>query len=216
MAGVVVGLMAGSSGVAAATEDLGGCIYYAPGEDGGPTKCPGWKTNGKALSRRDFTNADLRDALFNRADLRNTNFTDANLSGAIALAPNMNAATQLRGAIVDGDTYFEGLVETQEVTPMSGAGTDRYVIIGAVHPGFPARFRPPTVPRGVSIDECRSASTVTVPTSANGQHVDLRVLRPGRYALTCTFFTADRPNGKGTTSFFVKVNDNLPAGPSHS
>ena len=213
MAGVVIAMMAGSSGVAAATEDLGGCTYYAPGEAGGPTKCPNWATEHMNLSGRDFTNADLHNAKFLLADLRGTNFTNANLRGVVASVPTMDAATQLRGAIVDNKTYLGGLVGQQEVYATSVVGDKSYFIVDGAHPGLPSRFRPPAIPRGVSIDACRSDDPVRVRASVNGQPADVEVLSPGRYVLTCTFFTADRPNDKGTTSISVKVNKNpRPAG----
>ena len=216
MAGVVAAMMAGSSGVAAAKEDVGGCIYYAPGEAGGPTTCPGWIADSKDLSGRDFTGADLTDASFHEANLGGTNFTNANLSGVDAQSPNMNAQTQLRGAIVDHATYLQGLVKYQEVTVNLGTGAKRYFIVGGVNPGFPARFRPPAVPGGVFIDECKSINATTVRASVNGQDVDVKVLRPGQYRLRCTFFTAGRQDGTGITSFSVQVNDNLSAGPADS
>ena len=216
VAGVVVGVLTGSSGVAAASEDLGGCMYYAPGEAGGPTRCRGWLARGKDLSGRDFTGADLSNARFDRITLRGTNFTNANLSGVEATLTTVSPQTQLRGALVDGNTYLDGLVAAQEVTAKFGAGADRYFIVGGVNPGFPFRFRPPAIPQGVSIDECMSNNTVTVRGLVNGHDVDVEVLRPGRYELVCTFFTAGRPDGRSTTSFEVKVNDNLPAGPADS
>ena len=216
VAGAVVALLAGSSGVAAAKEDLGGCMYYAPGEKGGPTKCRGWLANRKNLFGRDFTGADLSAAQFAMPDLRGTNFTNANLSGVEVFSPQVSPQTQLRGAIVDGNTYLDGLVAGQEVTAKSGTGANRYFIVGGVNPGFSLRFRPRAVTQGVSIDECTSAQSVTVPTSINGQQVDVKALRPGGHTVRCTFSTADRPNEKGTTTFRVIVNDNRPAGPVDS
>ena len=148
-AGVVVAMMAGSSGVAAATEDLGGCIYYAPGEVGGPTKCRGWTPAPyKNLSGRDFTGADFSNAKFSRAKLRDTNFTNANLSGVEAMYPQMSPQTQLRRAIVDDDTFIGRLVEPQEVATSFSADNNRYFTVAGVNPGSPLRFRPPTVPPG--------------------------------------------------------------------
>ena len=208
MAGVVIAMMAASSGVAAATEDLGdGCIYYAPGEAGGPTKCPNWNATAMNLSERNFTNADLSNAKLSEADLRGTNFTNANLSGAKALSPKMSPQTQLRGAIVDNTTYLQGLVEDQEVTAVSGRDTKPYFIVSGATPGLPTRFRPPAIPQGVSIDECTSLDAKTV---RKGQDVGVKMLPPGTYRLKCTFFTADRQNGgRGTTLIGLKVNDSL-------
>lgn len=206
-AGVVVALLAGSSGVAAASEDLGGCMYYAPGEKGGPTTCRGWiPPKGKDLSTRDFTGADFTGARFVGANLRGTNFSDANLTGVKIKSSDMNAATQLRGAIVDRTTVLHGLVGTQEVSATYEVNDEHYFIVGGVTPGLPGRFRPPAVPQGVSIDECWSNFAVTVPASVNGQHVDVKALRPGDYVLACTFFTAGRPNITSSATFLVKVN----------
>ena len=205
VAGVVIAMMAGASGVATASEDLGGCIHFAPGEAGGPTRCPGWKTEEKNLSGRDFTGADFTGARFDWANLRGTNFTNANLSKVGAAAPKMSPQTQLRGAIVDNRTYLQGLVKTQEVTAASGPAADRYFIVAGVNPGLPTRFRPPVIPQGASIDECTSDDTVKVPELVNNQHVEVKMLRPGMHLLACTFFITDHPDRKGATSFDVKV-----------
>ena len=206
-AGVVVGLMAGSSGVAAATEDLGGgCIYYAPGEAGGPTKCPNWRTQRRDLSGRDFTGADFTGARFDQADLSGTNFTNANLSGVKARLPGMSPQTQMSGALVDDATYFDGLVPDQVVTAMSGTGAG-YFIVGGANPGLPFRFRPPAIPQGVLIDECTTSDAKTVRQTVNGQQVAVKMLPTGTYTLWCTFVTADHPNSKGATMFDVTVRD---------
>ena len=134
VAGVAAALMAGSSGVAAAKEDLGGCTYYAPGEKGWPTKCIGWKApDGKNLSGYDFSGADLKLATFNGANLRGTTFTKADLRGVVSrplaatdLSSNMDAATRMDGALVDKDTVFFGLVEDQQVAAVSHVNNTHY------------------------------------------------------------------------------------------
>ena len=214
--GAVVALLAGSSGVAAAKEDLGGCIYYAPGEADGPTKCPYWRVLDKNLSGRDFTGADLRRAQFDGANLGGTNFTNANLTGVQAKDPTWSPQTQLGGALVDRMTTLQGLVGEQKVSPLSGAGANRYFIVDGVNPGISSRYRPRAIPQGVSIDECKSSSASTVQAVVNGQQVDLKVLFPGRHIVTCWFSTAGQPNNKGATAFVVNVSGNAPMIPAHS
>ena len=212
VAGVAVAMVAGSSGVATASEDLGGCIYYAPEEGGGPTRCHNWMTENTDLSERDFTGADLSNARFHRTNLSGTNFTNADLSGVEATLTQMSPETQLRGAIVDNKTYLQGLVRYQEVSAVSAMGDKHYFIVGGANPGFPTRYRPPAIAQGVSIDECTSSRAVTVSQTINGQQVDVKALPPGRYVLACTFVTADRPNGRGNALFPVQVSDKLPGG----
>lgn len=205
--GAVVAMLAGSSGVAAAKENLGGCIYYAPGEAGGPTKCPNWTAERMNLSGRNFTGADLRNAKFRWSNLSGTNFTNANLSGAKIMAPDVSPQTKMDHAIVDGDTLFHGMVKNQQLTTSIRENNNRYFLLGGVNPGLPSRFQPKAIVQGVTIDECTSGDSVTVPTSVNGQDVTVRALPPGSYTLVCTFFTADHQNDRGYTLVLANVNN---------
>ena len=209
MAGVVVAMAAGSSEVAGASDDLGGCIHYAPGERGGPTNCSGWRVWRKNLSGRDFTGADFSNAQFGTVDLRGTNFTNADLTGLTAMSPNVDRETQLNGAATDKYTYFDGLVADQDVEAGFGADPNYHFILGGVDLGLPSRFQPPAVVQGVTIDECTTENAAIAREPINGQQVDVRVLIPGQYRLRCTFFTAGRQNGgRGTTPVRVNVHLN--------
>lgn len=221
VAGVVGALMAGSSGVAAAKRDLGGCIDYELGEAGGPTKCPGWQAAGKNLSGHifvdadfsgaDFTGADLTNAGFANADLSGANFTNANLTGVAAVFRKVTRETQMSGAQVGGSARFYGMVEGQKVAAFAGKGGAHYFILDGVHPGLPSRFRPPAIPKGAFIDECTSFSAVRAQESIKGKPVDVKVLTPGKYVAECTFFTAGRENySRGRTSFNIDVVDSDP------
>lgn len=209
LAGVVVALVAGSSGVAAAQKDLGGgCTYYERGEKGFPTTCVGWNAEDMHLSNLDFTGANFSTAKFSWADLRGTNFTNANLSGVTARSPQVSHETKLSGATVDDKTFVQGLVEDQKVDAVSGTGAKPYFILGGVNPGLPSRFQPAALVQGITIDECTSQTAKTVRASVGGQQVDVKVLPPGAYpyGVRCTFTTGRPGGGKGTTSFNVKVD----------
>ena len=206
VAGIVVALLAGSSGVAAAQQDLGdGCTYYAPSEQK-RTECPNWDARRKDLSGLNFTGANLRNALFHHANLSGTNFTNADLTRAMGLDLQVSADTQLSGALVNDDTHLAGLVAPQEVKALPIINV---FIVGGVNPGSPFRFLPPATAKGVFIDECRGRDTLTAPNVlVNGQRADVLVLRPGKHSLRCTFFTdSHQQGGRGRTTFEITVRD---------
>ena len=210
VAGVVVVLLAGSSGVAAAQKVLGnGCTYYELGETGWPTRCPGWQAPRNIdLSGFDFSHADLTHATLPSADLDDANFTDADLRGAKARNVEMNSGTKLDNARVDHETLWGNLLQRLVVltaTVGEGHEHEHYFILGGVNPGFPGRYQPQAIVHGVFINECTTGEAVAGSVLVNGQAVFVKVLRPGQYRLTCSFFTARNVNEMGFTSFQVNV-----------
>ncbi|UKN41752.1 hypothetical protein MLPF_3005 [Mycobacterium lepromatosis] len=73
--GVVVALMAGSSGVVAASEDLSGWHILCTRGRGAPCQVPWLDSQPQELVVGNFTGVDLRNVRFDVADLRGTDFT---------------------------------------------------------------------------------------------------------------------------------------------
>ena len=189
LAGVVVALLAGSSGVAAAEKDLGGgCTYYEASEKGYPTKCPGWHAGGEDLSNLNLRGAVFTNATFDSSKLIGTNFTNADLRGVKSIG-KMSGGTRFDGAKLDNETFFGHLVDDQRVTANVSSGNKTYFALEG--------FKPRAIAQGVTIDGCTSDKAATV----DGK----RVLLPGSYGLRCAV-TAEGGQGKGTTTFPVRVD----------